>query len=115
MFQVPEMAGDPITRTTALISLVCALMSLSYGCIFIVRFGTMRSMFRASRWAQVCHHMLLFYSSLTKNSTGSAKNRNVDNVERLGAHRRARSMASMVHGRIHCFHSFVRLENWSYE
>lgn len=53
MFQVPEMAYDPVTRTAALVSLVCALMSLSYGCIFIVRFGTMRSMHRASRWAEV--------------------------------------------------------------
>jgi hypothetical protein len=53
MFQIPDAEGDPLTRTTALFSLVCALMSLSYGCIYIVRFGTMRSMYRASRWAEV--------------------------------------------------------------
>lgn len=52
MFQVPEMAYDPITRTAALMSLVCALMSLAFGCLFIVRFGTMRSMNRASNWAE---------------------------------------------------------------
>ncbi|PPQ88909.1 hypothetical protein CVT25_009144 [Psilocybe cyanescens] len=52
IFQIPEAAGDPLTRTFALLSLVCALMSLSYGCMYIVRFGTMRSMFHASRWAE---------------------------------------------------------------
>ncbi|TFY76837.1 hypothetical protein EWM64_g7176 [Hericium alpestre] len=52
MFQIPDAANDPLTRTAALLSLVCALMSLSYGCIYIVRFGTMRSMIRASRWAE---------------------------------------------------------------
>ena len=65
MFQIPDAEGDPLTRTTALLSLVCALMSLSYGCMYIVRFGTMRSMYRASRWAEVTlpcdnsvHHFL---------------------------------------------------------
>lgn len=53
MFQNQEMANDPAVRTTALISLTCALMSLSYGCVYIVRFGTMRSMYKAVRWAQV--------------------------------------------------------------
>ncbi|KAL1742875.1 hypothetical protein HDZ31DRAFT_42292 [Schizophyllum fasciatum] len=52
MFQIPDAATDPVTRNTALLSLICALMSLSYGCIYIVRFGTMRSMYRASRWAE---------------------------------------------------------------
>lgn len=53
MFQIPSAADDPVTRTAALLSLICALMSLSYGCMYIVRFGTMRSMYRASRWAEV--------------------------------------------------------------
>ncbi|PFH46375.1 hypothetical protein AMATHDRAFT_155284 [Amanita thiersii Skay4041] len=52
MFQIPSAASDPIIRNAALLSLVCALMSLSYGCMYIVKFGTMRSMFRASRWAE---------------------------------------------------------------
>lgn len=57
MFQVPEMAYDPITRTAALMSLVCALMSLAFGCLFIIRFGTMRSMNRASNWAEEAQKM----------------------------------------------------------
>ncbi|KAK7033927.1 hypothetical protein VNI00_012551 [Paramarasmius palmivorus] len=52
MFQVPDAAYDPVTRTAALLSLICAIMALSYGCMYIVRFGTMRSMYRASRWAE---------------------------------------------------------------
>lgn len=55
MFQVEDAVNDPLTRTAALLSLICALMSLSYGCMYIVRFGTMRSMYRASRWAEVSH------------------------------------------------------------
>lgn len=55
MFQVPEMAYDPVTRTVALVSLVCALMSLSFGCLFIIRFSTMRNMNRASNWAEVSY------------------------------------------------------------
>ncbi|KAI9455783.1 hypothetical protein BJY52DRAFT_1278584 [Lactarius psammicola] len=43
---------DPLTRTAALCSLVSALMSLSFGIVYIVRFDNMRSMYRASRWAE---------------------------------------------------------------
>jgi hypothetical protein len=53
IFQIPAAADDPLTRTAAFLSLICALMSLSYGCMFIVRFGMMRNMFHASRWAEV--------------------------------------------------------------
>ena len=52
MFQISSAATDPVIRTAALLSLICALMSLSYGCMYIVRFGTMRSMYQASKWAE---------------------------------------------------------------
>ena len=52
LLQIPEAADNPITRNTALLSLICALMSLSYGCIYIMRFGTM-SMYRFSMWDEV--------------------------------------------------------------
>ncbi|KAJ6544246.1 hypothetical protein B0H19DRAFT_1170064 [Mycena capillaripes] len=52
MFQIPPAASDPVTRTTALLSLVSALMSLCYGCVYIVRFATMGSMYRASKFAE---------------------------------------------------------------
>jgi hypothetical protein len=53
IFQISDATTDPVTRYAALLSLVCAIMSLGYGCIYIVRFGTMRSMYKASRWAEV--------------------------------------------------------------
>ena len=53
IFQITEAADDPVTRTAALLSLICALMSLTYGCMYIVKFGMMRNMFHASRWAEV--------------------------------------------------------------
>ena len=53
IFQITDVVDDPVTRTAALLSLICALMSLSYGCMYIVRFGMMRNMFHASRWAEV--------------------------------------------------------------
>ncbi|KAJ7476957.1 hypothetical protein B0H11DRAFT_2194740 [Mycena galericulata] len=52
MFQIPPAASDPVTRTTAMLSLVSALMSLCYGCVYIVRFSTMGSMYRASKFAE---------------------------------------------------------------
>ncbi|KAJ3560866.1 hypothetical protein NP233_g10554 [Leucocoprinus birnbaumii] len=52
IFQIPDAAGDPITRTAAILSLICSLMSLTYGCMYIVRFSTMRTMIRASKWAE---------------------------------------------------------------
>ncbi|KAI0075404.1 hypothetical protein K474DRAFT_1559655, partial [Panus rudis PR-1116 ss-1] len=52
LFQVPDAAGDPLTRWAAILSLICALMSLTYGCVYIVQFGSMRSMYKASRWAE---------------------------------------------------------------
>ncbi|KAF8995621.1 hypothetical protein BDQ17DRAFT_1250474, partial [Cyathus striatus] len=52
-FQAPEMSDDPLTITTALLSLICSTMSLSYRCVFIVRLRAMRSMGKASRWAEV--------------------------------------------------------------
>ena len=53
ILQIPSAALDPVTRYAALLSLICALMSLLYGCIYIIRFGMMRSTCRAAEWAHV--------------------------------------------------------------
>lgn len=45
-----KVAVNPITRIIAFLSLISALMSLSFGSIYIVKFGTMKSMYRSSRW-----------------------------------------------------------------
>ncbi|KAJ7095490.1 hypothetical protein C8R43DRAFT_907910, partial [Mycena crocata] len=50
MLQI-DAAAHPITRTSALFSLICSLMSLLYGCMYIIRFGTMRKMHKASSFA----------------------------------------------------------------
>ena len=68
MLQIDDAASDPITRTAILLSLVCTLMSLSYGCIYIVRFGTMTNMYKAAGFAQVNLKLLLYpaWSKVTK-------------------------------------------------
>ena len=53
ILQIPSAARDPVTRYAALLSLICALTSLLYGCIYIIRFGMMRSTCRAAEWALV--------------------------------------------------------------
>ncbi|KAF8806788.1 hypothetical protein BYT27DRAFT_7101124, partial [Phlegmacium glaucopus] len=51
VLQIQSAAEDPLTRYTALLSLMCALMSLLFGCIYIVRFGSMRKTYKAAEWA----------------------------------------------------------------
>ncbi|OAX34449.1 hypothetical protein K503DRAFT_774526 [Rhizopogon vinicolor AM-OR11-026] len=60
MFQNTQMSQDPVVRTAALLSLTSALMSLSFGCVYIVRFGTMRSMYKATRWAEEARQTTTF-------------------------------------------------------
>jgi len=66
-----DVAEDPVSRYLALSSLICALISLLFGCMYIIRFGSMRKTYRAAEWALVslnpCHgtsryllHILLF-------------------------------------------------------
>ncbi|KAI5835644.1 hypothetical protein K523DRAFT_377783 [Schizophyllum commune Tattone D] len=52
MLQIDEAASDIVTRTACLLSLTAALMSLLYGCLYIIRFGTMKRMHKASAWAE---------------------------------------------------------------
>ncbi|KIM38485.1 hypothetical protein M413DRAFT_75892 [Hebeloma cylindrosporum] len=53
ILQIESAANDPVIRYSALLSMVCALMSLFYGCIYIIRFGTMRTLYQAAEWALV--------------------------------------------------------------
>ncbi|KAF8520030.1 hypothetical protein BU17DRAFT_21565, partial [Hysterangium stoloniferum] len=52
ILQIEAAATALIMRTSASLSLICALMSLVYGCVYILRFGTMKSMYRAFKWAE---------------------------------------------------------------
>ncbi|TFK25135.1 hypothetical protein FA15DRAFT_591189, partial [Coprinopsis marcescibilis] len=51
ILQIDSAATDPLTRYTALASLLCALTSLLYGCMYIIRFGSMRKAHKAAEWA----------------------------------------------------------------
>ncbi|KAJ7670424.1 hypothetical protein B0H17DRAFT_839792, partial [Mycena rosella] len=53
MLQIDAAASDEIARTTALLSLISALMSLLFGSMYIIRFGTMRKMYKTANWADV--------------------------------------------------------------
>jgi NADH:ubiquinone oxidoreductase subunit 5 (subunit L)/multisubunit Na+/H+ antiporter MnhA subunit len=53
--------SDPWILTSALCSLICALLSLLYGCLYIIRFSTMKKMHKAAQWAneaQKTHNIL---------------------------------------------------------
>ncbi|KAJ7113307.1 hypothetical protein C8R43DRAFT_131440 [Mycena crocata] len=50
MLQIDAAAADPIARTTVLLSLIRALMSLLFGSMYIIRFGTMHKMYKAASW-----------------------------------------------------------------
>ncbi|PPQ92315.1 hypothetical protein CVT25_008521 [Psilocybe cyanescens] len=51
ILQIQSAADDPITRYTAIASLICALISLLFGCMYIIRFGSMRKTYKAAEWA----------------------------------------------------------------
>ena len=53
--QIESTANDPLIRYSALLSMICALMSLLFSCIYIIRFGTMRKPYKAE-WAQASSH-----------------------------------------------------------
>lgn len=53
ILQIESAMAWPVARFSALLSLVCAFMSLLYGCIYIIRFSTMRRTTKAAEWAFV--------------------------------------------------------------
>lgn len=53
MMQLPGVVDEPVILYSALASLICSLMSLLYGCVYIIRFGSMRKTYRAIAWAEV--------------------------------------------------------------
>ncbi|KAF8962028.1 hypothetical protein BDZ97DRAFT_1920912 [Flammula alnicola] len=51
ILQIQSAAADPVTRYAAIFSLICALISLLFGCMYIIRFGSMRKTYKAAEWA----------------------------------------------------------------
>ncbi|KAF8638241.1 hypothetical protein AX17_002263 [Amanita inopinata Kibby_2008] len=52
MLQLSRAIDEPLILYSALASLLCSLMSLLYGCMYIIRFGSMRKTYRAVAWAE---------------------------------------------------------------
>lgn len=52
MFQIDDANNEGVVRAASLFSLICATWSLIYGGVYIMRFRTMHSMYKASIWAQ---------------------------------------------------------------
>jgi hypothetical protein len=116
VFQIQDAADDPLTRTAALCSLVSALMSLSYGIMYIIRFANMRSMYRASRWAEVnipsrpAGWFLIAISLIhLSHVIGGSKDRNGHLLECLGLASPAWSLARLVRARVRRCNNVVRL------
>ncbi|KAG6836331.1 hypothetical protein H0H93_009081 [Arthromyces matolae] len=57
ILQIDSAGSDPVARNCALVSLICALMSLLYGCIYIIRFSSMRKTHKAVEWAKTNSQM----------------------------------------------------------
>ncbi|KIJ40727.1 hypothetical protein M422DRAFT_173447, partial [Sphaerobolus stellatus SS14] len=52
ILQIESAAADPLIRYSALASLVCAMMSLLYGGVYIICFGRMKQTHKAAIWAE---------------------------------------------------------------
>jgi hypothetical protein len=61
MLQLTGIANDPVARHAALFSLICALMSLLYGCMYIIRFGSMKGARQAVEWVAVRSRFFVWY------------------------------------------------------
>jgi len=53
LLQVPSASNDPVTRYIGIFSLICALVSLLFGCVYSICFNTMRKTYKAAEWAEV--------------------------------------------------------------
>ncbi|GJJ07955.1 hypothetical protein Clacol_002162 [Clathrus columnatus] len=52
ILQIEGVSRSLVIRSSASLSLICGLMSLVYGGVYILRFATMKSMYRAFIWAE---------------------------------------------------------------
>lgn len=102
VLQIGNAAKDPLIRHTALLSMICALMSLLYGCMYIVRFGTMQKTYKGAEWAYVCVLILILllvceaHIIYFMNYLGGRQTTHCNLLECLGNARYACHMAGMV-------------------
>lgn len=52
ILQIESAAHDALTRYTAMASLICALLSVLYGCVYIIRFGGMKRTYKGFEFAR---------------------------------------------------------------
>ncbi|KXN83078.1 hypothetical protein AN958_01896 [Leucoagaricus sp. SymC.cos] len=52
VMQVDGAGNDPLTRSISITAMICALWSLVFGCIFIIRFGTMKRTHQGLEWCK---------------------------------------------------------------
>ncbi|TFK70817.1 hypothetical protein BDN72DRAFT_838491 [Pluteus cervinus] len=52
IFQIDRAANDNLTVTFAILSFACALMGLLYGCMYIIRFGSLKRVVEARHWVE---------------------------------------------------------------
>ncbi|TFK70799.1 hypothetical protein BDN72DRAFT_502881 [Pluteus cervinus] len=52
IFQINSAANDNVTTTLAILSFACALMGLLYGCMYIIRFGSLKRVVEARHWVE---------------------------------------------------------------
>ncbi|KAK2464811.1 hypothetical protein APHAL10511_003229 [Amanita phalloides] len=50
LFQLPGVGTDPVLRNTSFLSLIYALLCLLYGCVYVIRFGSLRSISKGLGW-----------------------------------------------------------------
>lgn len=54
LLQIDTASSDPLPRYTGFASMICALISLLCGYIYIIRFDSMRNSYKVVEWANVC-------------------------------------------------------------
>ncbi len=96
MFQIDGAAQDPVTRYVAFCPLICSLISLLHGCMFIVRFSTMRKVSRAAEWALVRILSRHLQSTMVSCNTLGGTKAPESLLERLGYALHAPPLAHLV-------------------
>ena len=91
--------GNRVVQCTALLSLICALISLILGCLYLIRFETMRRPYKAMQWALVSYSAVSVLHSPHRHILGCVQFFTLPLVERLHSSCSTLSLASMViHG-----------------
>lgn len=108
ILQIEGASRSLIIRSTASLSLICGLMSLIYGCVYILRFATMKNMYKAFIWAEVIYGMRKYEIKTFWSRLGNTAS-NVHSMEYLGSFVYACGLDSVVHVLLLHIHFSLRL------